>query len=147
MLIGYGSRSGYKLAMATIEDMKRILSAAIVGVLLAPLLPLFGAANSESSLPPCCRRDGKHHCAMMAAIMNRQQRSQHSPAFRSVPEQCPFRATFLQRSARHGSLYPATSNAFSAANVVQTGLTTETGDCASEVEELHPLQRGPPQFS
>jgi hypothetical protein len=28
--------------------------------LVAPVLP----ADSEATLPPCCRRDGKHHCGM-----------------------------------------------------------------------------------
>lgn len=51
--------------------------------------PALSASPSEN-LPECCRRDGKHRCAMMMH-MNGDEDSSPSPlAFKSVPEKCPF---------------------------------------------------------
>ena len=36
-------------------------------------------ANPDSGLPACCRRDGKHHCAMMEAI-EKDTTSRYRPA-------------------------------------------------------------------
>lgn len=43
-------------------------------------------ASTDSQLPECCRRSGKHHCSM-------RQSSEQQPsgsAFRSIPEKCPY---------------------------------------------------------
>ncbi|MBS1825972.1 MAG: hypothetical protein JST93_11670 [Acidobacteria bacterium] len=37
-----------------------------MAVFSAPLVTPLVSAQPESKLPPCCRRDGKHRCAMMA---------------------------------------------------------------------------------
>jgi hypothetical protein len=47
-------------------------------------------ASPSGNLPECCRRDGKHHCAMMIAMANDQEDSPSGSAFKSVPEKCPF---------------------------------------------------------
>jgi hypothetical protein len=47
-------------------------------------LPLFGARAAEASLPICCRRNGKHHCAM-ASMDSYTGRSTSI-----VTERCPY---------------------------------------------------------
>jgi hypothetical protein len=42
-----------------------ILLAAVFGWML--MLPVF-AGSAESNLPACCRKNGKHHCAMMGKL-------------------------------------------------------------------------------
>jgi len=50
------------------------------------ILPLFTATSDpEASLPACCRRHGKHHCFMTAAMMAMLAYS--GPSFASPP--CP----------------------------------------------------------
>jgi hypothetical protein len=44
-------------------------------------------ADSESALPACCRRDGKHHCAMMDMLEKQEQSG--GPSFRTVARKCP----------------------------------------------------------
>lgn len=51
------------------------------GPLFAPLLT---ASPDESALPPCCRRNGKHHCAMAGMMMGMAW------PYRVVTEKCPY---------------------------------------------------------
>jgi hypothetical protein len=44
-------------------------------------------ANPESALPACCRRDGKHHCAMMESFEKQEQNA--GPSFRTAAGKCP----------------------------------------------------------
>ncbi|HXR77505.1 MAG TPA: hypothetical protein VN737_16105 [Bryobacteraceae bacterium] len=64
--------------------MKGIVAVVLVALFSwAPILPLF-ASDSNSPLPACCRKAGKHHCA---------QQSMHSPspdrAASVVAQKCP----------------------------------------------------------
>lgn len=36
---------------------------------LLPLQPLITSAQADTSLPACCRRNGTHHCMMMAMML------------------------------------------------------------------------------
>jgi hypothetical protein len=66
--------------------MRRISATFLLAVLgFTAAIPLV-FADPESSCPVCCRRDGKHHCAMMAA----QQDSSAGPALRAVRATCPY---------------------------------------------------------
>jgi hypothetical protein len=68
--------------------MRRVPAALLLLALSLPLIaPLFAFGADESELPACCRRNGKHHCAMNMATM----------ALASVPsrylvvsEKCPY---------------------------------------------------------
>jgi len=61
-------------------------------VFLSPfILPLFAASSDpEASLPACCRRHGKHHCNMTAAMMAMLAASS-GPVFTAPP--CPLYPT------------------------------------------------------
>ncbi len=61
-------------------------------VFISPLLlPFFAAsADPEASLPACCRRHGKHHCNMTAAMMATLAASS-GPALTTSP--CPLYPT------------------------------------------------------
>lgn len=49
--------------------------------LIAPVL----APDSEANLPACCRRNGKHHCAMrIMAVLDNSQRG-----FTTITDKCP----------------------------------------------------------
>jgi len=63
---------------------------AVLFAVLAPSLLIFADLNSsaESRLPACCRRDGKHHCAMMAAASELSSETQ----IKAEQPPCPFRS-------------------------------------------------------
>lgn len=47
--------------------MRRALAILLVFAFSLPLIaPALASAPDESQLPACCRRDGKHHCAMFS---------------------------------------------------------------------------------
>lgn len=102
--------------MATVRRSLAILQIALFGLLAVS--PVF-SADPESSLPACCRRAGKHHCAM--ASMSGES---SGPALQSGG-QCPYfphsvvttispahaaaiasRATFAP-AARHAAMWHA----------------------------------------
>ncbi len=65
--------------------MRRFLAAMLVLVFSGPLIsPIFAGTVDESSLPACCRRNGKHHCMMYAMMMGQ------IPGHPVFAEKCPY---------------------------------------------------------
>src|ERR1035438_2735635 len=63
-------------------------------------------ADPESSRAVCCRRDGKHQCAMMA-----EKESSPEPAFRAVRATCPDAPSSGAVTAYSGAAAPEASSA------------------------------------
>jgi hypothetical protein len=64
--------------------MRRTLASILLTLLSFPLIaPLL--ANTDSSLPTCCRRNGKHHCSMMS-----MGSPSPGPAVRTIQPKCPY---------------------------------------------------------
>jgi hypothetical protein len=80
---------------AILRKFLAILMLAIIGGFYAA--PLLQAASSDpdAGLPACCRRHGKHHCAMMDRYL--KSIDSGTPQVRTTPQHCP--------------LYPHSSNA------------------------------------
>jgi hypothetical protein len=65
---------------------KFIASALLVILACDTTLPAL-LASPESNLPACCRRDGKHHCAMLEMLDKQQENA--GPAWKTVAKKCP----------------------------------------------------------
>lgn len=68
--------------------MRRAPAALLLLVFSFPLIaPLFASGPDESQLPACCRRNGKHHCAMAMAGMGLVN---VPSGYVVVSEKCPY---------------------------------------------------------
>lgn len=111
------------------------------------VVPLVHAASSdpESDLPACCRRNGKHHCAMMDRYL--REKSSGAPVFTLPPQHCPM------YPQHRGMMFPRSPFAFAvipAAGADWAGLR-EHPACHAQTEARYRiscdrtrLKRGPP---
>jgi hypothetical protein len=70
--------------------LRKLIAIALLAVFGLPVAsPLFALApKSESNLPACCRRNGKHHCMMDMA--ERNQLLGDRSGFSAPLEKCPY---------------------------------------------------------
>jgi len=65
--------------------MRRVCAVILLAVFGAPCVVSVLLADSASSLPACCRRDGTHHCAMQAGQMESTSNSELQAAGTKCP--------------------------------------------------------------
>ena len=123
-----------------------VVSRAIALALLLVLagntaLPAF-FADPQANLPACCRRDGKHHCAMMD--MAQQQEDNAGPSWTAA--KCP---QFPKNSAPFCTVKPAPPQP----STLVTGLVSGQPTVKAHAEVLYRVshsrtrqKRGPPSF-
>jgi hypothetical protein len=109
----------------------RRLAASLLLLLLCAGLALSVLVARESSVPACCRRSGKHHCAMLP----------QGDGFRAVTANCPYR--------RFSALTSHSTPCSTAASVLSLNLGGENSIAlASPDLPLHVAgnaqKRGPP---
>jgi hypothetical protein len=76
--------------MSTLRRLLAITLLAIFGLpLFAPLAA--SAAPGKAGLPACCRRNGRHHCAMN--LRTDGALAHHAPGLRAPAERCPYYPT------------------------------------------------------
>jgi len=119
--------------------MRRALAGLLLTILSLPLIaPAFASAPNDSQLPACCRRGGKHHCAMSMEMAG-------SPShFHVASARCPYspfgHAPFVLPHALAAALIPAGTADFSGcADIVRAA---EAGYRISADRARH--KRGPP---
>jgi hypothetical protein len=108
----------------------------MVGFSLPLIAPLFVSAAAASSLPACCRRDGKHHCMM----------DQGPSRTRSVTEKCPW-VPFAGTALMTPHAMAAAHNAFASAGL--TGPAAMVGDALAGYRisaDRTRCKRGPPSL-
>ena len=84
-------RSSVRISIPKLQNLisiRRILAIALVSAFMAPSAALLHASR-ESSVPACCRRDGKHHCMMAKRALALVDEGQ---SFRSAEPACPYRS-------------------------------------------------------
>lgn len=99
--------------------------------------------SDASSLPPCCRRDGKHRCAMSVAAQRSAQQQQERPTIQSGLERCPYRSMFLAPSARQDQIV-AVSSVFFVPLHTDSFFHSYTVRPVQPTEFVAHLKRGPP---
>ena len=119
--------------------MRRGVAIALVSLFSCMLIaPLF-ASGSDADLPACCRRNGKHHCAMRMAFDAWSQRLHIS----LVEEKCPY--TPLAAVAVHSTVYqPAYASLFFAEVVRHPAVAPQTNALWRISFSRARQKRGPP---
>jgi hypothetical protein len=111
------------------------LLALISWMLIAPLL----APEAEASLPPCCRRHGKHHC-MMQRLLALSGKPGGPPA---LQEPCPCQPS--GGGAVQSRVYTAPTLRLYEPGFVQPVSLPERSDTPRSIAvPAVPPQRGPP---
>lgn len=89
--------------------MRRLASISLLAVFMWLLVaPAFGP-DAEANLPACCRRNGKHHCAMRWMA----QRDAGFPGLTTVSEKCPC-GPAAASAVHSGSYYRSADSSLSA---------------------------------
>jgi len=71
------------------EFMRRIIATLVLSVIAWGTLAPFVMATTANKTPPCCRRDGKHHCQM--EMQSAESHASHEPNLRTTATGCPYR--------------------------------------------------------
>jgi hypothetical protein len=117
--------------------MHRISAGLLIGVFGFALVgPAVFASGGDSNLPACCRRAGKHHCAMPDSAGSALQ-STPCPLFPSAPNLLANRIVVFA-----GSTPPAVS-----ASIVQPADPREAISISRVAFHRPGEKRGPPAFS
>lgn len=123
-----------------------ILILALLGAFYA--VPLLHAVSTdpESDLPACCRRHGKHHCAMMGQYLRLEASGE--PAFNAPPQHCPMYPTGLAQTWAPivAALLPAKAAVYAALQS-QPACHAQTQARFRVAYDRTRLKRGPPPSS
>jgi hypothetical protein len=130
--------------------MRRILSILVLLVLgLEPAIPAAALISGwsgkvdESRLPACCRRNGKHHCAMGSEASQARVAGAADETAISAKDSCPFAPRTLASTSPSvvALLHSATSSTFDASELrAPRGIPT----IARMSDRRSQPKRGPP---
>jgi hypothetical protein len=125
---------------------RRLLAISLLLLFLAPaVMPLFAlGANSDANLPACCRRNGKHHCAMSPEMMQAMMQSMmNGTQVNVLPMKCPMYPRAIT-TAHHDELSFHTAALIFAAIVSHPAIHLQTEARARVALDCARQKRGPP---
>jgi hypothetical protein len=111
----------------------------------SPIAPVL-FVDSESNLPACCRRGGKHHCNMMGGMTDMAEAPPSAPATDALRAKCPFFpcARAVTPNAEAELLAPSQSAGVSVVGQIATAAQANAGYRTS-FSHSH-QKRGPPSL-
>jgi hypothetical protein len=124
------------------QPMRRILAISLLLLFALPAIaPLFAlSGNSDANLPACCRRNGKHHCAMS---MEMAQAMLAGTQVRALPMKCPLYPKALT-TAQHHELSSHSASLIAAGLIAHPALHLQTEARARVSRDCARQKRGPP---
>jgi Protein of unknown function (DUF2946) len=132
--------------------LRRLLSILLFGATLFPTITLMlsTGAVAQSTLPACCRREGKHHCAMSdeerAMMMGDQNDGASKTDRMSAPfEKCPYSQHSL--GAVHLRVFAPGAAAMQSVDALQKISAAEQAECLRRISfDRSRQKRGPPSL-
>lgn len=115
-------------------------------------MPLFAAARGDAGLPACCRRAGKHHCAMSAEDTAKVLAAETAAGakrgvrqMRGKGEACPYQCALMTRAHADTGLMAAASLRLYAAVTAHPAVHAQTESRWRVARERARGKRGPPE--
>jgi hypothetical protein len=135
---------------------RRLLSITLLLIFGLPMVsPLFAMTGGDAgNLPACCRRDGKHHCMMMAGMMmgdagmgaSASSNPGTQPTVAIVTEPCPYGPQGLPGAVHRDWQLDTASAVFAGLSAHPSGSPqAESRRRVSSLRARH--KRGPPTIS
>lgn len=123
--------------------MRRLLAILLLAVFGLPYASvLFAQEGAETGLPACCRKNGKHHCAMSQLQSSGAQQGER---ISMVAEKCPYAPAVP--AAAHLSLFAAPLSAGVFAELVHHPAIHEQTHAKYRISRDRSRQkRGPPSL-
>ena len=133
---------------ASIRILRRLLP---ILLLVAFVLPLFApllafGQSAESGLPACCRRNGKHHCALSMAEKSHLAAHDSAPQWTAPKDRCPYYPASFASGQLHETLAAPSTQAFYAQIVSHPTGVAQTESMRRIASERSRQKRGPPTF-
>jgi|SRR5579871_2578215 len=123
--------------------MRRFLATLLLSVLGSPAVILLALADTELQQPACCRRGGKHQCAMNSPSPD----SSPEPVLRAVRSICPYFPSAGTVPAYQGPAKLEASSAIFAALISHPAVHAQ-GEARARISCTRTHQkRGPPIVS
>ncbi|HWZ31332.1 MAG TPA: hypothetical protein VNX18_08370 [Bryobacteraceae bacterium] len=119
--------------------MRRFLASLLLALFTIPLIVPALHANGDSSLPECCRRGGKHHCAMS----DMAQESPGAPSVKAIQAKCPLFPRTSTAPGFGGTILPAALHLYNAPQSFTATLHT-SNDVYTVYRGFSNSKRGPP---
>ncbi len=125
-------------------EMRQLTAASVLLALLSlwglPICSAFTGRSAEDNLPVCCRRNGKHHCAIQTMPDTRS-----GAAFTAPPQHCPLYPKGVVPSPTRVNLFAPTASAvFFAALQSHPTFAPQTEARYRIAFDRSRLKRGPP---
>jgi hypothetical protein len=126
--------------------MSRLTSIALLLVfsfsLIAPLLAL--GQKAESKVPACCRRNGKHHCAMSMAESTAANQTRTQVG--APPEKCPYCPSSMATNGHAPLAFAAASSVLGTTDTL-TAVLAQTESKWRISRDRSRQKRGPPHVA
>jgi hypothetical protein len=129
--------------LAAGSSLRRLSSIPLVVLLLSAFLfPMVAPAlASDSAVPACCRRNGKHHCGMLQA--EKLQAATQDVRATAPVERCPFQQKSL--GVAHHDLSTSAVAATNTIALIQEPTAASQAECLRRISfDRSRQKRGPP---
>jgi hypothetical protein len=125
--------------------MRRLSSILLFAAMLLPQVSamLLSGAPSDAGLPACCRRNGKHHCAMSAEQRAKMTQITSEKRFGAPLEKCPMQQKALAAVHHEQSVVGAAG--VTTAALLQEPSAAAQAECLRRISfDRSRQKRGPP---
>jgi len=125
--------------------MRKLLSILLFAAMLLPEASamLLSGAPSDAGLPACCRRNGKHHCAMSAEQRAKMTQMTSEKRFGAPLEKCPMQQKALAAVHHEQSVVGATG--VTTVALLQEPSAAAQAECLRRISfDRSRQKRGPP---